>query len=145
MKKALSPGAVLSWLRRNLWSILILFLAALLFLGLRLYLSAPELVLPELIEASYEKSVGYTLCPKSTSLGALRSEDLCTYVQIDKLTVCSVEEYEVHVRDDSGRVLPIYRPVVDQPLSVDDMIRFTGTVSAYKGKLQLRNTLPSEI
>ena len=41
MKNASSPGRVLSWLRRNLWSILVLLLAALLFAGLRLSLREP--------------------------------------------------------------------------------------------------------
>ena len=41
MKNASSPGRVLSWLRRNLFSILVLLLAALLFAGLRLSLREP--------------------------------------------------------------------------------------------------------
>ena len=101
--------------------------------------------LPELSGATYEKSEGMTLTPKETTLGAITTADVCTYVTIKDLTVDSIDSSNTKVKDAEGKTLPIYKAVLgDKTLEVGDKIDFTGAVGIFND-LQLRNTLASEI
>ena len=102
--------------------------------------------LPELTGASYEKSEGMTLSAKKTTIGALTTADICTYVTLENLTVTSVSGTNINVKDADGNTIQIYKAVTgDAAYAADDVISFTGAVGVYKDKLQLRNTLAAEI
>ncbi len=101
--------------------------------------------LPELSGATYEKSEGLTLEPKTTTLDAITSADICTYVHIEKLTVTSVDGNNTYVKDDNDNSFLLYKPVADPALAVDDVINFTGAVGIFNTTLQLRNTKAEEI
>ena len=102
--------------------------------------------LPEISKATYEKSEGMTLTAKETTLGALTTADVCTYVTIKDLTVDSINGSNTNVKDAEGKTLPIYKAVLgDKTLAVGDTLDFTGAVGIYKTDLQLRNTKADEI
>ncbi len=102
--------------------------------------------LPELSGATYEKSEGMTLAAKETTLGAITTADVCTYVTIKGLTVDSIEGNNTYVKDADGGRLSIFKAVLgDKTLAVGDKLDFTGAVGIYNTTLQLRNTKAEEI
>ncbi len=113
--------------------------------------------LPELGSATYEKSSGLTLTAKETSIGALTTADVCSYVKLTGLTVTEVYDNNgaysapnITVKDETGATIQIYKAVVGKTdgvwdLAVDDVIDFTGAVGINNSTLQLRNTLAEEI
>ena len=102
--------------------------------------------LPELNKATYEKSSGLTLKANQTTIGALTTADICTYVKITGLEVTAVSGTTVSLKDAEGKTIQIYKAVLGETeLKEGDKIDFTGAVGVYKETLQLRNTLPDEI
>ncbi len=113
--------------------------------------------LPELGSATYEKSSGLTLTAKETSIGALTTADVCSYVKLKGLTVTEVYDNNgaysapnITLKDETGATIQIYKAVVGKTngawdVAVDDVINFTGAVGINNTTLQLRNTLASEI
>ena len=102
--------------------------------------------LPELSGGTCEKSSGLTLTAKETSIGALTTADVCTYVSIKDLTVSSVSGSNINLTDAEGKTIQIYKAVTgDTTYAEGDVINFTGAVGIYNTTLQLRNTLASEI
>ena len=113
--------------------------------------------LPQLGSATFEKSSGLTLEAKETTIDALTTADICTYVTIKGLTITEMFDNNgqytnpnVTVEDTNGNSIQIYKAAVAKDgdawaFQVGDVIDFTGAVSCYKETLQLRNTLTSEI
>ena len=102
--------------------------------------------LPELSGGTCEKSSGLKLTAKETSIGALTTADVCTYVSIKDLTVSSVSGSNINLTDAEGKTIQIYKAVTgDETYAEGDVINFTGAVGIYNTTLQLRNTLASEI
>ena len=102
--------------------------------------------LPELSGGTCEKSSGLTLTAKETSIGALTTADVCTYVSIKDLTVSSVSGSNINLTDAEGKTIQIYKAVTgDTTYAEGDVINFTGAVGIYNTTLQLRNTLAEEI
>ena len=114
--------------------------------------------LPQLDGCTYEKSSGMTLKAKTTTIGALSTADIGTYVTIRNLTVTEVYDKNgtfsspsITFRDDAGDTIQLYKAVVTKnedgswPIAVDDVVTVTAAVSVYNGTLQLRNTSFSEL
>lgn len=114
--------------------------------------------LPQLNNSTYEKSSGMTLKAKTTTIGALTTADIGTYVTIRNLTVTEVYDNNgtfsspnITLRDDAGDTIQLYKAVVTQnddgswPVAVGDVVTVTAAVSVYNGTLQLRNTTFEEI
>ncbi len=114
--------------------------------------------LPQLDSCTYEKSSGMTLQAKTTTIGALTTEDICTYVTIQNLTVTEVYDNNgaysnpnITFKDDTGATIQLYKAVVTKnedgswPIAVDDVVTVTAAVSVHNGTLQLRNTSFSEL
>lgn len=114
--------------------------------------------LPQLENASYSivENSELTLVAKKTTVDALTSADICTYVEIDGLRVTEVYDNNgaynnpnITVTDGTNSI-QIYKAAVNKTdgkwdISVDDVISVKAAVGINKGKLQLRNTLSSEI
>ena len=116
--------------------------------------------LPELANATYTKSSGLTLEAKTTTIAALTTADICTYVKITGLTVTELVDKKsdgtpytspnLTVEDAEGNTIQIYKAVVDKvdgewAIQVGDKIDVLASVGVYNTTLQLRNTLASEI
>lgn len=113
--------------------------------------------LPELKSGTYEKSEGFTLSAKETTIDALTTADIATYVQIKNLKVTEVYDNNgtystpnVTVTDGTNNI-QIYKAVVGKTdgtnwdIQVGDKINVKAAVGVYNTTLQLRNTLASEI
>lgn len=112
--------------------------------------------MPQLGNATYEKSEGAALAPKATTIAALTAADVCTYVTISGLTVTEIFDNDgqysspnVTVTDGTNEI-QIYKAAVDKvdgawAIKVGDVIDVTAAVGIHKTTLQLRNTLGSEI
>ena len=114
--------------------------------------------LPQLDGCTYEKSSGMTLKAKTTTIGALTTADIGTYVTIRNLTVTEVYDNNgtfsspnITFRDDAGDTIQLYKAVVTKnddgswPVAVGDVVTVTAAVSVYNGTLQLRNTTFEEL
>ncbi len=114
--------------------------------------------LPQLNNSTYEKSSGMTLKAKTTTIGALTTADIGTYVTIRNLTVTEVYDNNgafsnpsITFKDDTGATIQLYKAVVTQnddgswPVAVGDVVTVTAAVSVYNGTLQLRNTTFEEL
>ncbi|MCI6487890.1 MAG: CehA/McbA family metallohydrolase [Clostridiales bacterium] len=113
--------------------------------------------LPELDKATYEKSSGLTLKAKPTTIGALTTADVCTYVQLTGLEITEVYDNNgaystpnITVRDAEGNTIQLYKAIINKvdgawEYAVGDFIDVKAAVSIYKTTLQLRNTLASEV
>ena len=114
--------------------------------------------LPQLNNSTYEKSSGMTLKAKTTTIGALTTADIGTYVTIRNLTVTEVYDNNgtfsspnITFKDAAGDTIKLYKAVVTKnedgswPIAVDDVVTVTAAVSVYNGTLQLRNTTFEEI
>ena len=112
--------------------------------------------MPQLGNSTYEKSSGMTLSARETTIGALTTADICTYVKISNLTVTAINDNNgnytlpnITVEDEAGNSIDIYKAVVGKTggewdVKIGDVLTVTGAVG-YHNKFQLRNTLASEI
>ena len=113
--------------------------------------------LPELDKATYEKSSGLTLKAKPTTIGALTTADVCTYVQLTGLEITEVYDKDgtystpnITVKDAEGNTIQLYKAIINKDTegnweyAVGDKIDVTVAVGIYN-TLQLRNTLATEI
>ena len=112
--------------------------------------------MPQLGNSTYEKSSGMTLSAKETTIGALTTADICTYVKISNLTVIEVYDNNggwnypnITVEDEAGNSIQIYKAIVGKTgnewdIKVGDVITVSAAVG-YHNKFQLRNTLVTEI
>jgi hypothetical protein len=113
--------------------------------------------LPELANATYVKSSGLTLEAKETTIDALTTDDIATYVKIKGLTVTEVYDKDgtysspnLTVTDGTNEI-QIYKAVVEKDengawaVKVGDTIDVVAAVGVYNTTLQLRTTLASEI
>ena len=114
--------------------------------------------LPELDAATYEKSSGLTLKAKSKAIAQLTTADVCTYVQLTNMRVIAINDNNgaystpnITLGDNEGRQIQLYKAVIGKDTegnweyAVDDCVDVKAAVGIYKGALQLRNTLASEI
>lgn len=112
--------------------------------------------LPQLGNATYEKSTGLTLTAKETTIGALTNADICGYVSLKDLEVTEVYDNNgqfsspnITVKDAEGKTIQLYKAVIEKKdgawtVKVGDVIDVKAAVSIYN-KLQLRNTSADEI
>ena len=113
--------------------------------------------LPQLSGATYEKSSGLTLTAKNTTIGALTTADVCTYVQLTGLEITEVYDKDgtystpnITVKDAEGNTIQLYKAIINKDTegnweyAVGDKIDVTVAVGIYN-TLQLRNTLATEI
>jgi len=114
--------------------------------------------LPELTNATFQKSSGMTLTPAAKKISELTTADICTYVKISGVEVTEVYDNggsysmpNIKVKDDSGKTIQIYKAVVGKDgdawkVKVGDRLNVTAAVGVYNNTtLQLRTTLESEI
>ncbi|MCI7096344.1 MAG: hypothetical protein MR939_04000, partial [Clostridiales bacterium] len=112
--------------------------------------------LPELKDATYEKSSGLTLTAKETTIGALTDKDICTYISLKGVEVTEVYDNNGKYSNpnitvtDGTNTIQLYKAVVGKTdgawdFKVGDKIDIKAAVSVYNSKLQLRNTLASEV
>ena len=102
--------------------------------------------LPELAGQIYEEGTGLTLTANETTIGALTTADVCTYVKLTGLEVTAVDGTNIAVKDATGASIQIYKAVLGSTeLIAGDVITFNGAVGIFNTTLQLRNTLISEI
>ena len=114
--------------------------------------------LPQLGNATYEKSSGLTLIPTVKTIEQLTNADICTYVTLQNVEVTEVFDNNgqytnpnITVKDTDGNTIQLYKAVVDKnenetwAVQVGDTITVTAAVSVYNTTLQLRNTSVSEI
>ncbi|MBQ9046059.1 MAG: S-layer homology domain-containing protein [Oscillospiraceae bacterium] len=113
--------------------------------------------LPELSSAKIEKSEGLTLSAKDTTIGALTTADVCTYVQLKGLEVTEVYDNNgsysnpnITVKDENDATIQIYKAVVGKTdgawdVKVGDKVDVKAAVGINNTTLQLRNTVAAEI
>ncbi|MBQ6293600.1 MAG: hypothetical protein IJK77_07015 [Lachnospiraceae bacterium] len=113
--------------------------------------------LPELSSATVEKSEGLTLTAKSTTIGALTTSDVCTYVSLKKLEITEVNDNNgtynnpnITLKDENDATIQIYKAVVDKTdgqwaFKVGDVVDVKCAVGINNTTLQLRNTQSGEI
>ena len=113
--------------------------------------------LPELGGATFEESSGLTLEAKATTIDALSTSDVCTYVELKNLEVTEVYDNNgsysapnITVKDEDGSTIQLYKAKVNKvdgawEYAVGDKIDVKAAVGIYNTTLQLRNTLASEI
>lgn len=113
--------------------------------------------LPELKNATFQKSSGMTLTPAAKTISELTTADICKYVKISGVEVTEVYDNggsysapNITVEDDSGKTIQIYKAVVGKDgdgwkVKVGDRLNVTAAVGVYNGTFQLRTTLESEI
>lgn len=113
--------------------------------------------LPQLNNATYEADyTAQELSPKETTIGALTTADICTYVKLSGLTVTEVYDNNgayttpnITVTDGTDEI-QIYKAIVDKnedgswAIKVGDTIDVCAAIG-YFNKFQLRNTLADEI
>ena len=113
--------------------------------------------LPQLGSGTYEKSSGLTLTPKETTIGALTSADICTYISLKGVEVTEVYDKSGQYSSpnitvtDGTNTIQLYKAVVGKTdgtnwdVQVGDVIDILAAVSVYNTTFQLRNTLATEI
>ena len=113
--------------------------------------------LPELSGGTYEKTEGMTLAAKETTIGALTTADVCTYVSLKELTVTEVYDNNgayaspnITVKDAEDKSIQIYKAVVGKTdgawdIKVGDVLDLNAAVGINNSTLQLRNTKADEI
>ena len=101
--------------------------------------------LPQLGNATYEKSSGLTLSAENTILDDLYEGFLCKYITIPNLKVTAIDSTNVTLLDDVDVEIKLYKGTYPAELKVGDTITFTGALGIYGTTFQLRNTLASEI
>ena len=118
--------------------------------------------LPQLGSGTYEKSEGFTLSAKATTIGALTTADVGTYIKILGVEVTEVYDNNgsysapnITVTDGRNSI-QLYKAVVGKTdgtwdVKVGDVIDICAAVSIYQKNnqgditLQLRNTLTTEV
>ena len=113
--------------------------------------------LPQLGSGTFQKSSGQTLTAKSTTIGALTTADVCTYVTISGVEVTEVydnngsfKQPNITVKDADGKTIQLYKAVINKvdgewEYKVGDTLDITAAVSIFKETLQLRNTNADEV
>ena len=112
--------------------------------------------LPELADAVIEKSSGLTLEAKETTIGALSTADVCTYISLKGVEVTEVYDNNGAYTNpnitvtDGTNTIQLYKAVVNKTdgnwdVSVGDTLNIKAAVGIYNTTLQLRNTLADEI
>ena len=113
--------------------------------------------LPQLGSGTFQKSSGLTLNAKSTTIGALTTADVCTYVTISGVEVTEVYDKDgqftqpnITIKDAAGKTIQLYKAVINKvdgewEYKVGDTLDITAAVSIFKGTLQLRNTNADEV
>ena len=113
--------------------------------------------LPQLGSGTFKKSSGLTLTAKATTIGALTDKDVCNYVKLKGLEITKIDDNNgkytspnVTLKDADGKTIQLYKAVMEKKdgkwaFAVGDMVDVTAAVSTFKGTLQLRNTLATEI
>ena len=113
--------------------------------------------LPELGSAVIEKSEGLTLNAKETTISALTTADICTYVSLKDLEVTEVYDNNggyttpnIKLKDAEGNTIQLYKAVVGKTdgvwdVAVGDKLNLKAAVGVNNTTLQLRNTLATEI
>ena len=113
--------------------------------------------LPQLGSGTFQKSSGQTLTAKSTTIGALTTADVCTYVTISGVEVTEVYDKDgqftqpnITVKDADGKTIQLYKAVINKvdgewEYKVGDTLDITAAVSIFKETLQLRNTNADEV
>ena len=110
-----------------------------------------------MVSATYEKASGLNLKPAVKTIGELTTDDICTYVTIENVTVTDVYDNDgtystpnITVTDGTDTI-QLYKAVVDKDsegawsVKVGDTITITAAVGVFKETLQLRNTSADEI
>ena len=112
--------------------------------------------LPELKNATFQKSSGLTLSARKTTIAALTTADICTYVTLSGVEVTEVYDNNggysnpnITVKDADGKTIQLYRAVINKvdgawEYKVGDVLDITAAVGYYN-KFQLRNTNASEV
>ena len=113
--------------------------------------------LPQLGSGTFQKSSGLTLRAKSTTIDALTTADVCTYVTISGVEVTEVydnnggfKQPNITVKDADGKPIQLYKAVINKvdgewEYKVGDTLDITAAVSIFKETLQLRNTNADEV
>ena len=113
--------------------------------------------LPQLDGGTFQMSTGMMLSAKETTIGALTTADVCTYVAINDVEVTEVydnngafKQPNIKVKDADGKVIQLYKAVINKvedawEYKVGDKLDITAAVGINSGKLQLRNTKAEEI
>ena len=112
--------------------------------------------LPQLGSGTYEKSEGLTLNAKETTIGALATADICTYIELKNVEVTEVYDNNGQYSNpnvkvtDGTNTIQIYKAVVGKTegawdVKVGDKLNVKAALSVNNTTLRLRNTLASEI
>ena len=120
--------------------------------------------LPQLGSGTYEKSSGLTLTAKETTIGALTTADVCTYVKLSGVEITEVYDNNgkystpnITVKDGDGNTIQLYKAVVNKTTdgaweyAVGDVVDISAALSIYQknnegtATFQLRNTLAEEV
>ena len=113
--------------------------------------------LPQLGSGTFQKSSGLTLRAKSTTIDALTTADVCTYVTISGVEVTEVydnngsfKQPNITVKDAAGNTIQLYKAVIKKvdgkwEYKAGDTLDITAAVSIFKGTPQLRNTNADEV
>jgi len=109
--------------------------------------------LPQLNSATYTESTGLELTATTKTIGELTTSDICTYVQIENVTVTDVydnngqyQNPNITVKDANGKTIQLYKAILgDKEINVGDTLTIKAAVGVYNTTLQLRNTVADEI
>ncbi len=113
--------------------------------------------LPQLGSGTFQKSSGLTLRAKSTTIDALTTADVCTYVTISGVEVTEVydkngsfKQPNITVKGADGKTIQLYKAVIKKvdgkwEYKAGDKLDITAAVGINNDTLQLRNTKPEEI
>ena len=113
--------------------------------------------LPQLGSGTFQKSSGLTLRAKSTTIDALTTADVCTYVTISGVEVTEVYDKNgaftqpnITVKDAAGKTIQLYKAAINKvdgkwEYKAGDTLDITAAVGINNDTLQLRNTKPEEI
>ncbi len=114
--------------------------------------------LPQLGSGSYEKSEGLTLEAKEVSdLSTLTNADIGCYIKLVNMEIVEVYDNNgswsspnITVKDANGKQIQLYKAVTTKTdgawdWKIGDKVNISGGMSVYNDKLQLRNTLATEI
>ena len=113
--------------------------------------------MPQLAGGTYVKSSGLTLAAKSTTIGAIATADLGTYVKLTDLEITEIDDNggkysapNVTLKDAAGKTIQIFKAAMkkvdDQwAFAVGDKVDVTAAVGINSTTLQLRTTVAEEI
>ncbi len=114
--------------------------------------------MPQLENGTYTLSEGMTLTAKEvSSISALTTADICTYVKLSGLKVTEVYDGNGQYTSpnitfsDGEKAIQLYKAVIDKDedgswsVKVGNIVDITGAVGINKGTLQLRNTTAAEV